>query len=683
MHRTRLTRIAAAAVASALVLVGLVAAPAQAYTTGVISGRVSSPVAPGVDSYVAAVTTTGALAATSTISPGGSFTLKVKQGSYHLEYILDNAGALVSPFYSGGAHAVMASPLTKVVATKVTKVAVTVPAGASIAGTVTWGATPPIGGGPKLTVYDASGTVMSSSGGYFSDGQYLIAGLPAGTYRIGATRDHNVPGFWGGSTLATATPITLTAGQAQTGIDISLPAYPSIEGALSFRYNDGHVVGIAGNVRFWDVDAAAFVAKGSAVDSYRQYLPPGRYQVLFEGSDPNYLNAAATWAGSVPTRAESPIYTLEMGDTVTGVDAIQSSGGRANVWIPGSGGQFDAQLLVHAPDDSWEPIGARTPMDVGPTPTFAMLPPGEYTVQYSPNGVDPKFDAGYLGGVGDIAAADTFTVTAGVTAQVSITPHVIPFAPFDRDIDGDGHADLIVRNGSGHVIVAYGNGTGGIRGTEVLTTQFNSSYRFVSGGDFSGGGNDDLLRGDKYGALFAIGDLKGTTTLVNVGTMIKWNTLSPLFGTGDFTGDGRGDLIGRDAAGRLQVCAGDGVGRCSTVTPLSSPLTPTWKAMTALFSPGDFDGDTFPDLVARDAAGTLWLYPGDGAGGILPRAQIASGFNGVPVIYSVGDFDGDGHSDLITRDTAGTMWRYAGDGAGGLLPRVKIVSGWGSLQVVG
>ncbi|BCW08251.1 hypothetical protein NtRootA1_43890 [Arthrobacter sp. NtRootA1] len=50
-----------------------------------------------------------------------------------------------------------------------------------------------------------------------------------------------------------------------------------------------------------------------------------------------------------------------------------------------------------------------------------------------------------------------------------------------------------------------------------------------------------------------------------------------------------------------------------------------WNVFDIVFSPGDFDGDGCNDLLGRDAAGKLFLYPGDGEGGWLPREQVGQG----------------------------------------------------------
>ena len=53
-----------------------------------------------------------------------------------------------------------------------------------------------------------------------------------------------------------------------------------------------------------------------------------------------------------------------------------------------------------------------------------------------------------------------------------------------------------------------------------------------------------------------------------------------------------------------------------------------WWGMNAIVTPGDFNGDSHPDVLARDTSGNLWLYPGDGASGWLTRSRVGSGWSG-------------------------------------------------------
>ena len=52
-----------------------------------------------------------------------------------------------------------------------------------------------------------------------------------------------------------------------------------------------------------------------------------------------------------------------------------------------------------------------------------------------------------------------------------------------------------------------------------------------------------------------------------------------------------------------------------------------WDGFTALLSPGNFDGTGGSDVLARNAAGLLVLYRGDGRGGWLGSSVVGQGWN--------------------------------------------------------
>ena len=54
--------------------------------------------------------------------------------------------------------------------------------------------------------------------------------------------------------------------------------------------------------------------------------------------------------------------------------------------------------------------------------------------------------------------------------------------------------------------------------------------------------------------------------------------------------------------------------------------------MRRVTSVGDASGDGHPDVLATDAAGTLWLYPGNGSGGWLPRRAVGPGWTGMDAL---------------------------------------------------
>ena len=120
---------------------------------------------------------------------------------------------------------------------------------------------------------------------------------------------------------------------------------------------------------------------------------------------------------------------------------------------------------------------------------------------------------------------------------------------------------------------------------------------------------------------------------------------------GDFNHDGNLDIVGRDSLGRLWLYRGDGNGGCDPRVEIGSGWSPyTFAGNGATFSPvvppaqsggvGDFNSDGITDMIARDTAGNLWLYPGTGKGAHRRAAVlIADRLEAMTAIAAVGDLE--------------------------------------------
>jgi hypothetical protein len=220
-----------------------------------------------------------------------------------------------------------------------------------------------------------------------------------------------------------------------------------------------------------------------------------------------------------------------------------------------------------------------------------------------------------------------------------------PVYPADepvRDFNSDGFADVFVRNGEGQLRLYRGNGKGGW--------------------------------------------LNGSTGSDLIGT--GWNSFTAVFSPGDFNGDGLVDVITRNTAGELRLYRGNG--RNGWIDPSSSLQIGTgWNQFTAIFSPGDFNGDGFADVIVRNAEGELRLYRGNGKGGWLNGSTgsdlIGTGWARFTSLFSPGDFNGDGFSDVIVRNAQGELLLYRGNGRGGWVDgstNIKIGTGWNQFNVI-
>ncbi|WP_307660348.1 VCBS repeat-containing protein [Streptomyces sp. V1I1] len=157
-----------------------------------------------------------------------------------------------------------------------------------------------------------------------------------------------------------------------------------------------------------------------------------------------------------------------------------------------------------------------------------------------------------------------------------------------------------------------------------------------------------------------------------------WNSYNTLTGAGELTGDGKPDLIARDTTGTLWLYRGTG----NTTAPFATrtKIGSGWNSYNQLAGTADLTGDNKPDLIARDSAGTLWLYRGTGsaAAPFASRTKIGAGWNIYDQLVATGDLTADNKPDLIARDTTGTLWLYRGTSSttAPFASRTKIGAGW-------
>jgi hypothetical protein len=223
------------------------------------------------------------------------------------------------------------------------------------------------------------------------------------------------------------------------------------------------------------------------------------------------------------------------------------------------------------------------------------------------------------------------------------------------DMNGDRKADVIARDKAGRLWFTPGDGTGRLIGSGG----WNAMNALARHGDFSGDGREDVIAREASTGKLWLYPGTGTGTLGArklIGTG-GWNAMSRITAVGDLSGDGRSDLTAVEkATGKLYLYPGTSAGTLGARKLLG---TGGWNAMNALAGVGDMNSDGRPDLYAREAStGKLWLYPGR-TGAVGSRVLVGTGgWNAMDDLIAVGDFSGDGRPDLA----AVSNEKYAIDG---------------------
>jgi hypothetical protein len=210
------------------------------------------------------------------------------------------------------------------------------------------------------------------------------------------------------------------------------------------------------------------------------------------------------------------------------------------------------------------------------------------------------------------------------------------------DFNGDGHADVALRNHAGGQLwfnfydgaTIIGSGPAGAPTTD---------WDIAGAGDFNGDGMSDLLlRNHTSGQLWL--NMYNGVNIIGSGPAGSPTANWDVAGIGDFNGDGRSDVLLRDHnTGQLRIDLYDGVN--AVVSGSAGSPTMDWDVAGI----GDFNGDGSSDVLLHNHnTGQLWVNLYNGV------SIVSSGFAGSPStdwdVVRVADYNGDGHSDVMLRD---------------------------------
>ncbi|MET9622759.1 FG-GAP-like repeat-containing protein [Streptomyces sp. NPDC006464] len=177
---------------------------------------------------------------------------------------------------------------------------------------------------------------------------------------------------------------------------------------------------------------------------------------------------------------------------------------------------------------------------------------------------------------------------------------------------------------------------------------------------------------------YAVLNPRGVLVLYNASGQGLWTSGSQ--SRPDYNGDGYTDVLAIDPHGDMWVYPGTGGTGTSTLGSRYLVGIGWWPDHWTNAYTADLNNDGYTDVVGRTKEGDLWLYPGNGGTGTYSFGApvlIGNGWNYHALGF--GDINGDGRTDVIARDTAADLWMYphiGGTGTGTLGSRAFLGNGF-------
>jgi hypothetical protein len=260
-------------------------------------------------------------------------------------------------------------------------------------------------------------------------------------------------------------------------------------------------------------------------------------------------------------------------------------------------------------------------------------------------------------------------------ASYSIGPNAVPFGVAVGDVNGDGHADVVVANAGtdgsefpppelpGCVSVFVADGAGGF----AAAVQYSAGpdegrAEGIALGDITGDGHVDIVvsRPNANGVAVLAGDGSGAFGDASLHPVSVGPAQVAL---ADVTHDGKLDAIAANAvSANVSILPGDGAGGIGYANRHAAGSYP--HSVVA----ADLNEDGIPDIATANLAGSdVSVLIADGDGGYAAAVHYTVGNS--PTWIVAGDVDGDGHTDLVTADLGGgTVSILRGDGSGAFAP---------------
>ncbi|MGA4508651.1 ExeM/NucH family extracellular endonuclease [Propionibacteriaceae bacterium G1746] len=192
------------------------------------------------------------------------------------------------------------------------------------------------------------------------------------------------------------------------------------------------------------------------------------------------------------------------------------------------------------------------------------------------------------------------------------------------DWNGDKRSDaLVVRPGDASLWIYTSDASGALNPWKQVGRNWQGIDVITYAGSLDGSANKYVVARNKdnhrlYRYTLTANGLTGATVIGQ-----NWDSMKFLFSVGDFNGDGLADLMGIRASDSTLWLY---LGQPNASIGYARQVGQNWHGFKAAFSPGDLNKDGRFDLVGVDAQGRMWGYTNNGRGGWSFYRQLATGF---------------------------------------------------------
>lgn len=254
-------------------------------------------------------------------------------------------------------------------------------------------------------------------------------------------------------------------------------------------------------------------------------------------------------------------------------------------------------------------------------------------------------------------AFDNTSATTDEEGFVSLTRNGAFETVSRADFDGDGEADVMLRATRGGKkgrwsVATLSGATITSKGSVEMTR--DTDFQIVSSGDFDGDGKADLLLRNVVDGTWLI-YLLDTKTITGTSLLeLSTDLTDTLAGTGDFNGDGRSDILLRRADGTWLMYTFDGL-----TAPIVSTPNLTKQRKFVLQSVADFNGDGRADVLLRHEKNGRWLMYILSGPAVIQKGAPAMLRDKDFTLQSDADFNNDGTADALLRSTDGSWFLYS------------------------